>query len=69
MSTPFKHALIDHDKPAWKVGLRTNIPEVRISKIASGRAVPRDWEKFKLAEELEKPVQELFPEPHTEATA
>ena len=68
-TTPLKHALVDHDEPAWRVALKTdNISEVRLSKLASGRAVPRDEEKDALSDVLGKPVQELFPEPHTHLT-
>ena len=61
-STPFKHALVDHPEPAWRVALHVGISEVRISKLSQGRAVPRDWEKADLAEILGRPANELFPE-------
>jgi len=64
-STPFKHALVDHPEPAWQVARQVPTSEVRISKLAQGRAVPRPWEKTALAEILGKTEYELFPEPYS----
>lgn len=61
MPTPFKHALVDHPDPAWKVGSQAGISEVRISMLSQGRATPRDWEMARLSEILGRNPQELFP--------
>lgn len=67
MSTPLKHALVDHPEPAWKVAARIGISEVRMSRLVRGSSVPRDEEKAALADVLGKNPQELFPEPHSPA--
>ena len=68
MGTPLKHALVDHPYPAWKVAQRLGVSDVRVSKLSSGLAAPRDWEKSGLAEILGKSEQELFPEPESPVT-
>ena len=68
MSTPLKHALVDHNEPAWQVARHVGISEVRISKLSQGRAIPRDREKVDLSEILGKPVSELFPDPYSSVT-
>ena len=62
MSTAFKHALVDHPEPAWKVARQVGISEVRISKLSQGRATLRDWEVSGLSDILDKDPHELFPE-------
>ncbi len=69
MSTPLKHALVDHHEPAWKVAQRLGISEPRMTKLAQGRATPRDWEKTGLSEILGKPPHEIFPNPHSQVAA
>jgi len=61
MCTPFKHALVDHPEPAWRVARQVGISEVRISKFSQGRATPRDWEIARLSEILGRDPQDLFP--------
>lgn len=69
MSTPLKHALVDHHEPAWKVAQKLGIPEPRMTKLAQGRVTPRDWEKSGLSDVLGKTVCELFPEPENPVAA
>lgn len=61
MKTPFKHALVDHPDPAWKVAHEAGISEVRISKLAQGRATPRPLEITNLSKALNRDPEELFP--------
>jgi len=61
MCTPLKHALIDHPDPAWKVAAEVPTNEVRLSKIARGRAKATEMEMERLSEILGKRVVELFP--------
>ena len=63
MGTPFKHALVDHPETAWRVGHQAGVSDVRISKLASGQAVPTQEEKEILADILNRDSDEIFPEP------
>lgn len=61
MSTPLRHALLDHPFPAYKVAGEMGIGEVRLCKIARGLIKPRESEKIALARILKKSVTDLFP--------
>ena len=62
MSTPLKHALVDHPDPAWKVARGVPTTENRLSNLARGRATPSPLEVTRLSEILGRDPQELFPE-------
>ena len=61
MTSPLKHALIDHTEPAWKVAQQMDITDVRLSKITRGLIEPREQEKTYLSTILQKSVEKLFP--------
>ena len=60
MSTPFKHALIDYPGNQWEFAKEADTSEVRVSKLATGRAKPRPEEISKFAEILKRNPEELF---------
>tara|TARA_B100002003_G_C14152743_1_gene554569 strand:- start:5100 stop:5309 length:210 start_codon:yes stop_codon:yes gene_type:complete len=60
MTTPLRHALLDHPETAYRVAIKMDISEVRLSKIASGLINPNDNEKKQLSAILGRPVNELF---------
>lgn len=62
MSTPFKHALIDHPEPAYRVAQKIDKSDVWLSKVASGLIEPQAEDKERLAQVLAKPAAELFPD-------
>ena len=39
---------------------RTNLREATISKIMTGRVIPREYEKDRIARVIGRPVEELF---------
>jgi len=61
MSSPLKHALIDHPEAAWRVAQKMGINDVRLSKITRGLTEPREHEKTQLAKILGRSVGDLFP--------
>ena len=69
MSSPLKHALVDHPEPAWKVAEQVGISDVRLSNLARRASRPRDWEMAALSDILGKSPQELFPEPNSTVAA
>ena len=61
MSSPLRHALLDHPKPAYQVAIQIGISEVRLSKISRGLIKPREIEMIRLSQILGKSEDELFP--------
>lgn len=61
MSTPLKHALVDHPEPAWRVAHKMGINDVRLSKITRGLTKPKEHEKNQLAKILGRSIGDLFP--------
>ncbi len=62
MNLPLKFALVAHPEPAYRVAIRVGMNPNRLSRLVVGLSSPKDEEKKKLSELLEKPVLELFPE-------
>jgi len=67
MSTPMKHALVDHPEPAWKVAKLMDKTDAWLSRVVCGIITPKETDKEKLSEILNKPVDELFPPEPIEA--
>lgn len=67
MSSPLKHALLDHHEPAYRVAMKMGISEVRLSKIANGLIEANPKEKETLSKILNKPVCKLFSKEPVEA--
>lgn len=61
MNLSLKKALIDRRVPAYRTAQECGINPVQVSKFISGLAHPTETEKSKLAEILEKPIDEIFP--------
>jgi hypothetical protein len=61
MSTPLKHALVDHHAPAYMVAYKMDRSDTWLSRVAMGIGDPTDSEKEILAQILGKHVTEIFP--------
>ena len=61
MSTPLKHALIDHHDPAYLVAYKMTRSDTWLSRVARGIVDPTEFEKQQLSKILGKTVEELFP--------
>jgi len=62
MTSAFKHHLIDHPEPAWKVAKQADISDSKLSKIVNGYILPTEEEMKRLAHVLGREPEELFPE-------
>ena len=60
MNFKLKHALVDHNEPAYKVAIKMGISEVRLSKIIIGLLEPKTTEREALVTILGKSENELF---------
>ena len=60
MSTPLKHALVDHPEPAYIVAQQLGISEPYFSKLVRGLREPSEHEKNRLPQILDRSVAELF---------
>jgi|TARA_Y100000310_G_scaffold193888_1_gene193837 transcriptional regulator with XRE-family HTH domain len=58
--TRLKLALVDAPEPMYRIALRTNINETRLSRLSTGLFSPTENEKQKLSEILGIPSDELF---------
>jgi len=61
MSTPLKHALVDHRDPAYLVAYKMGKNDTWLSRVARGIIEPADFEKTQLSKILGKTAEELFP--------
>ena len=61
MSTPLKHALVDHGDPAYLVAYKMGRNDTWLSRVARGVVEPSESDKQKLSEILGRSVGELFP--------
>ncbi|HIA11577.1 MAG TPA: hypothetical protein EYN69_05825 [Flavobacteriales bacterium] len=61
MSTPLKHALIDHHDPAYLVAYKMTRSDTWLSRVARGIVDPTEFEKQQLSKILGRSVGELFP--------
>jgi len=68
-SSPLKHALVDHDSPAYLVAYKMGRNDTWLSRVARGIAEPTELEKKQLSEILGRSVGELFPEPNPPVSA
>jgi len=61
MSTPLKHALVDHRDPAYLVAYQMGRNDTWLSRVAAGIKEPEEFEKQQLSKILARSVGELFP--------
>jgi len=61
MSTPLKHALVDHREPAYRVAIQLGRSDGWLSKVAAGVKEPAEFEKQQLSKILGRTVDDLFP--------
>ena len=61
MSTPLKHALVDHMEPAYRVAIQIGRSDGWLSKVVAGIKDPTEVEKNQLSKILGRTVGELFP--------
>jgi hypothetical protein len=66
MSTPLKHALVDHHDPAYLVAYQMGRTDTWLSRVARGIVEPTEFKK-KLSQTLGRSVGELFPVHDSEA--
>ena len=52
MSTPLKHALVDHMEPAYRVAIQIGRSDGWLSKVAAGIKDPTEFEKQQLSKIL-----------------
>ena len=61
MSTPLKHALVDHSAPAYLVAYQMGKNDTWLSRVAAGIKEPEGFEKQLLSKILARSIDELFP--------
>ena len=61
MSTPLKHALVDHREPAYRVASQLGRSDSWLSKVAAGDKKPTDYDKKRISEILGRKTDDLFP--------
>ena len=61
LNLPLKIALVSYPATAWRVAMKVEMSQARLSGIVHGRLQPTEREQRALAKILGKPVQELFP--------
>jgi len=64
MNLPLKVALVERGTPAYRTAMAIGIHPNKLSKFISGIQDPTKEEKERLANILNRAVDELFPEPH-----
>ncbi len=57
-----KKALLERRVPDYHSAIDANLNPTKLSKIISGYTIPTQDEKERLAEVLQRPANELFPE-------
>lgn len=60
-ATLLKHAIIDHPGSQYRIAVKMEISESRLSRLASGRSTPTEKERKLLSEILKIEEYKLFP--------
>lgn len=64
---PLKVALMEREKPDYQSAIEADLHPNKLSKIINGLQKPTEEEKQRLADVLNRAVDEIFPEPVTTA--